>query len=439
MIKFKKKPTIYLPLEIKAREFHSNLLLAAECCKLGFRVYIGDKEGIFWLLRNKRQKGGVFFYKAALDKYKAIVYPACDSICILDQEMGLAVNQLEENYNSRFPSSLNFDRYYLIGEKHRKIIEAKWPEASAKIRVTGWPKFDKENYNRSEDVKNPIVASEYILFASDFGYNCKENVDEGVRRTLLSNIPQENKDVIIKSIYQLHRKYVDFLDEVRSLKLYKNRIRIVIRPHPGEILSQWEADLKDVPCIDVIRTGEVAEWARGATLFVHRGSTTAVQSFLLGASVVALEPYYDEDRKDLLSYLVSHKAKSLQSVVDNLDHFRSKRNDVNLELFREEIFYDENQSASSRIAQDMLTLGVSNEGPIEINFFDRFAYIIRQSVGNFYRKHIYDKSEYKNSKKDFKIESGIRASEALDFYKSCGRYDLIVNDKIRNVLQIECE
>ena len=59
------KPNLYLPIEIKYREFLSNLLLASFAVKSGFRVYIGSKDAIATLINTKNDKGGIFFIKEA--------------------------------------------------------------------------------------------------------------------------------------------------------------------------------------------------------------------------------------------------------------------------------------------------------------------------------------------------------------------------------------
>ena len=55
------KPNVYIPVEIKYREFLSNILLESFAVKSGFRVYIGSKDAIATLINTKKNKGGIFF------------------------------------------------------------------------------------------------------------------------------------------------------------------------------------------------------------------------------------------------------------------------------------------------------------------------------------------------------------------------------------------
>ena len=56
-----KKKHIYLPIEIKAREFVSNLLLVSKAINKGYRCYIGAKSSINRLASYKREKMEFFF------------------------------------------------------------------------------------------------------------------------------------------------------------------------------------------------------------------------------------------------------------------------------------------------------------------------------------------------------------------------------------------
>ena len=49
------KKEIYIPIEIKPREFISQLFLAGELAKMESRVYLGSKSAIDKLVENKKQ------------------------------------------------------------------------------------------------------------------------------------------------------------------------------------------------------------------------------------------------------------------------------------------------------------------------------------------------------------------------------------------------
>ena len=58
-----KKREIYIPIEVKPREFVSQVFLSGELARDGGRVYIGSKALINQLIFQKKNNQGVYFYK----------------------------------------------------------------------------------------------------------------------------------------------------------------------------------------------------------------------------------------------------------------------------------------------------------------------------------------------------------------------------------------
>ena len=58
-----KRPTIYICIEQKNREYDEKLLLAAELTLKGYRCYIGTHAAIWALLRVKNEQSGIYFDK----------------------------------------------------------------------------------------------------------------------------------------------------------------------------------------------------------------------------------------------------------------------------------------------------------------------------------------------------------------------------------------
>ena len=53
----------YIPIEIKAREFYSQLLLGGRIALKGGRVFIGSKYAVDYFIENKKHKHGTYLYK----------------------------------------------------------------------------------------------------------------------------------------------------------------------------------------------------------------------------------------------------------------------------------------------------------------------------------------------------------------------------------------
>ncbi len=91
------KPNIYIPIEIMYRELTSRVYLAGCLAKAGYRIYVGGKIGIFNLIKNKKIKEGIFFYKSAFSQstnQTLKLIKKCDHTVVLDEEMGLAMGNV---------------------------------------------------------------------------------------------------------------------------------------------------------------------------------------------------------------------------------------------------------------------------------------------------------------------------------------------------------
>ena len=102
-----KKYTAYIPIEVKDRELHSNIYLASKLIPRGFRVVLGKKDEMYRLIDQKPSKGGVFLYKGGgksphlFERIKKKV----DSIAVLDQELGVALPDIDDALRRRYFSS----------------------------------------------------------------------------------------------------------------------------------------------------------------------------------------------------------------------------------------------------------------------------------------------------------------------------------------------
>ena len=66
------KKEVYIPIEIKPREFSSQVYLSGELAKNGARVFIGSKSAVDRLVFEKHHDQGVYLYKGAVAKLKSL-------------------------------------------------------------------------------------------------------------------------------------------------------------------------------------------------------------------------------------------------------------------------------------------------------------------------------------------------------------------------------
>ena len=57
------KRNIYIPIEVKVREYLPKLFFAYNAIKMNYRIYIGTKKEIFNLIKKKKIREVFFFIK----------------------------------------------------------------------------------------------------------------------------------------------------------------------------------------------------------------------------------------------------------------------------------------------------------------------------------------------------------------------------------------
>ena len=279
-----KKPTIYICVEVKNREFYSQILLAEFIARAGFRCYVGTHAAIFALLRKKKDKSGIFFDKGTLPKSRMEwIKTKCEFIVVLDQEAGPTFNDpskvnaqvLERLYPGSIPL---IDRYFCIGPIIYKVAQSLFGKNADKVKMTGWPRIDLFRFYGKEIYSKEIQAirrkyGKFLLFVSDFPVisMSKKYVGDG----------------------EDFEKTVQLLENAAlSIKEWdaNNRILpIIVRPHLTEDPRVWNSLLGKLKKTEVNKTSEITPWILASEGVIHRGSTTSIQAKLAGKPLYFLD------------------------------------------------------------------------------------------------------------------------------------------------------
>ena len=121
-----KKISLYLPIELKARELAPKVLLSLVAAKKNLRVYLGTQATISRIIKTKKEIGGVYFYKGGLSlnlikKYKK----KCSKFIILDEEAGPGDENPRGTMRERINKNIEqeIDRYYILKKKNFDIAK----------------------------------------------------------------------------------------------------------------------------------------------------------------------------------------------------------------------------------------------------------------------------------------------------------------------------
>ena len=279
------KPTVYICVEQKNREYDEKILLAAALALQGFRCYVGTHAAIWALLRTKKERSGIYFDKGTqLPEVMDWIKTKCDYIVVMDVELGPVVRNIElmfsafETYpqiSRLYPgSNLTVDRFLCIGPRVFTGASKVFNVNEEKAIMTGWPRVDiwgglgLDLY--SEEITNiRKTHGAFLLFASDFGWI----TDPGSNGNLTLGLSDYGWDR--ETHFNFFKKAVEIL---KKWDQDPNVPKIIVRPHISEDPRIWKKALGKMLKTPVIHSGDITQWILASEGLIHRGSTACVQA-----------------------------------------------------------------------------------------------------------------------------------------------------------------
>jgi len=417
-----KKKEVYIPIEIKPREFVSQIFLAGKLAKKRARVFIGSKSSIDYMIHNKYHFEGVYLYKgggSTSEKFKNLSKKV-RSIVVMDQEVTPTLFSYKYIRTRFVGDTLKYvSRLYYVGPKAKqsaiKLLKHISPD---KIKDFGWPKIDlwkPSMHHVSMDYVKKIhseFSENFILFSSDFGINSKKLLEErsiryelvGEKKTIeeLENM-RENFEVS----YQKFIQFLNFLKEIDS----DSRIPlIIVRPHPSEDISIWEEKIAKFKKIKVIYEGDITPWLLASNGLLHRGCTTSLQAYISEKKSGYLKNFANENKTDTIAPQLSHELKSIEDIRDWIKN-RSFKFISNKNILSDVITLSE-KGATEAMAEDMILLAGNEVNSSKIKKKTIFAKIL-QKIFTVVKKISNKKNPYElgNLPTYNKMQDGIKFAE----------------------------
>lgn len=350
-----KKKEIYISVELKVREFLSQIILAFYLSLKGFRVYLGSKNQIIEMVKKKKNKSGIFFYKGGIHRDLINdIDENIDSYAVLDHEIGPGC-QLKQ-YNLEVPGAFHpqtlkkLDLYFSLNQKIHNVAKNKMKNIRGKHFLTGWPRVDlwKPKYKflyLNKIIKINKRYKDFILFNSDFANITPDYENEILQfGTFWSIVDNKKKNLKITNNRKLWAKnsYDEFNQFIKFIKIFakKNKDQnIVIRPHPAENIKTWNNQLSDIKNIYVESPkDDVTPWIYAAKCVLHRGCTTALQSLYMKKPNVFLTVSKDKFKQAIIekktTYDLCDKVESIKQLENWIKKIKPINN-INKKLFKE--------------------------------------------------------------------------------------------------------
>ncbi len=411
------RPYLFVPIEIKVREFDAKLLFSLIAAENGFNVILGAQKDL--RVHIHKFPAGVYIDKSvAFTKIKWFKYfKKFGNLIYAWDEEGLVIHK--DNYLDRRFSEEAFeliDLFFAWGKNHAKLINDKHFNEKHKFIATGNPRFDmlrpeiREFY--APDVKK--IQNKYgkiILINTNFSlYNHLVDV-EMWKKNFLKMSPKMNSDFIDGWIDFQKNTFEAFIDMIPKLLKRYSDYSIILRPHPAENHRRWEKVDSHYKNIHVIHENNVIEWILSSKVVIHSNCTTGVESFLLDVPVVAYRPEISEKYDTQLPNMVCENVFNESQLLSLLDDILIKGNLENINcknerslVAKEYVEALDGELASERIVKiikdkikhfqtyeltkrDIIHRSILNLIPL----FKRNASVIRERVNGFHRRQ-YGKS-----------------------------------------------
>ncbi len=453
-----KKKTIYIPIEIKVREFIPRILFGIKAALKNYRIYIGSKKEIFKFISKKKNKGGVFFYKGGIDQnLKKLIRDKCNLYFLMDEEIVPNMQNYKKKMSrsdfflylikSRLMSTIP-DRYYSANKQiniyAKKLFKKNKNRCKAigNIKIDGWR---KENLNIYSDQVQEIKKryKKFVIFNSDFRYiqnnfEFEDNFDKNIYKKLKFSKKFISKELDeIKDFAKFKNKNFKFLiEKLGQINFEDYDIKFLIRPHPTENISIWKKEtshLKNVvvcPPLD-----DVVPYIIASEGVMHNGCTTSNASIALNKPTA----YFYKKSKD--NFIVKEKLSYCYDVTD-IKNFKFWLKNINkkkpLNNLNKKKFYDSisinKKSVSQLLIEDLNNFNIYKEKQIEFEEHDNYFKKIIIEFLKFFNLKFKKFLLIKTINEDYlnKFSKGINLNEAREILNS-----LKLSKKMKGKIKID--
>ncbi len=339
------KKTLFLPIEIIARELDSKLLLAHRALEKGYSVVVGTKGAVKKAARS--YGSGIYFYKDHSPLSSLLLqelHVAGLKIVALDEE-GLSWPSTDV-YTKRIDNKVLqvSDAIFAWGQKQYDILTKSSVGHEKKIHIVGNPRFDilhsKYRQFLKDQSKHQLSLSEdgYVLINSMFTpgnwnpllYGTPSYVEHMRDRGLIHNDEDFNfYTKVSENAAKLFDIYVSLLK--RLSKSFPNT-KFVIRPHPDENQEKWHNLFASENNVIVENSGSAIYWILGAKVLIYTGCTTAIEAWAMNKPTLRYHPIPETKFGPYLPNRFGKTIKTEEEVVEELKDVLNRPEDSRFDV-----------------------------------------------------------------------------------------------------------
>jgi surface carbohydrate biosynthesis protein len=281
-------PIVYLPCELKGRDFDAKLLLAARLLERGLAVVFGQQWSIWHNAVNAPAGVVVMTSGSTVHALAAQRFKEAGNLTMLMDEEALALTSSRHVRANVCPAiAPHVDVFLAQSEQHAKWMANPY---STRTVVVGNPRFDLLTEQAAKVYEREVEMIQsggpYVLFNANFA----------LAHYVWGDIKAMDPEALKKNGIR-----IEMLDwELENLRVFHQMIRlvmrelpehrIIIRPHPAEDLKPWKEVEVWSAKIGCIPHSMPIEFMRGADFVVHCNCTTGLEAEMLGRPTINLSP-----------------------------------------------------------------------------------------------------------------------------------------------------
>lgn len=332
----KKRKWLIVPVEVKARELESRLLLSLLAVEHGYGVVFGNQRTMLRFI-NQLPRGIYFEKSISANKYDTLKNISDRGFVLtgIDEE-GMPKNMGGYFYIKHRISQKTLDllhKFFTWGKEEKDAILNKFKIHPGQISDAGNPRVDIWSGNlktifEKEARKHKETHGEYILMPTNFASNhvngAKFLISQAKDYGTIENDEEENLyREFLKISAEALEKHLELIKELAQE--FKNK-KIIVRPHPAENSDFWHDKLKNIENVKVIREGGVTPWILGADVVIHSSCTTGLEGFLMGKPVISYMPMGKSEIRAHVSDEISYQAATPDETIKAIKEFEKSKN-----------------------------------------------------------------------------------------------------------------
>jgi surface carbohydrate biosynthesis protein len=328
------RTNLLFPVEIINRELDFRLYLAGVCAEPTNRIFVGQHDVLYEHMLDMR--GGVYagknifqtLFPTNLERY-ANLKERDFAFVHLDEEGLVDAGEDESVWQAGLrlrldPNCLDAEDWVCTwGDYQRDFYRSTAPSRADRIQTTGHPRFELckrpgHSYFADEVADLRRRYGRFILVNTSFGY---ANHAGGPSEHFSPATGYRPDDLAIRDRYfreWLHETHLvsHFTALIHRLSIDLPDANVVVRPHPSEDRSLYEAVFRDIANVHVVREWPVIPWLLACAVMIHGRSSTGIEAALAETPIINYVPIDDNRHHMYLPSLFGVKCTTESEVLE---------------------------------------------------------------------------------------------------------------------------